>query len=335
LSLITIGSNMGITKMTKEHIFLCLSLKIPFAILITKVDICKDRQNILKETIDSVSELVKNNPIRKIPFFISSKDDVIDAVKNFHTSCIVPIIQTSNVTGQGLDLLRYFLYLTPTVGQKVPIGNNHVEFHIETSWLITGVGTVVGGQLVSGTISVGDKLLLGPENGQFSLVKIKSIQCKRVPVETVKSGCYVTVGLQKVERTRIRRGLVLISENSPKITVTQFEAEVSVLKSHSTTIKVGYEPVLHTCSVRQTAKIVDIFEKKNARERSEPLNISNTNDKILRTGDRAKVIFKFLRCPEYIKPGYRILLSEGKVKIIGIVRKIEGFRAYSSNAYKS
>ena len=36
---ITVGANMGITKMTAEHIFLCVMLNIPFCIIVTKIDI--------------------------------------------------------------------------------------------------------------------------------------------------------------------------------------------------------------------------------------------------------------------------------------------------------
>ena len=38
---------------------------------------------------------------------------------------------------------------------------------------------------------------------------------------------------------------------------------------------------------------------------------------VLRTGDRAIVKFKFCYKPEYLRKGYRILLAEGRVKIIG------------------
>ena len=34
--------NRGILRMTKEHIFLCLALKIPFIIVITKIAIWKE-----------------------------------------------------------------------------------------------------------------------------------------------------------------------------------------------------------------------------------------------------------------------------------------------------
>ena len=37
--MIIVGSNMGIPKMTKEHLGISLFLKIPFMIVLTKIDI--------------------------------------------------------------------------------------------------------------------------------------------------------------------------------------------------------------------------------------------------------------------------------------------------------
>lgn len=39
-----IGANMGVTKMTKEHLGLALALKIPIVVVITKIDICPVRR---------------------------------------------------------------------------------------------------------------------------------------------------------------------------------------------------------------------------------------------------------------------------------------------------
>jgi len=41
---VVIGANMGLQKMTKEHIGLCLFLKIPFFIILTKVDLAPENK---------------------------------------------------------------------------------------------------------------------------------------------------------------------------------------------------------------------------------------------------------------------------------------------------
>ena len=187
--------------------------------------------------------------------------------------------------------------------------------HIDTTFSVPGVGTVVGGQLLSGKIKVGDKLLMGPTEKKYTSIQVRSIHCKRVPMQEVKFGSYVCLGLKKVDRSTIRRGHVIISSSSNKIAATNFTADITVLKSHSTTIKPGYEPVVHFGSMRQSAKLIEIKNKVNARK-SENL----PNDNILRTGDTAECTFRFTRRPEYIKSGERILFAEGKVKVIGEVK---------------
>jgi GTPase len=105
-----IGANMGINHMTREHIGLCINLKIPFIILITKIDIVP--ANVLEETINKINNMCKNR-IRKIPYNIKSISDVINVVKNIKSDSIVPIIQISNVTNHNLDLLKSLFNLLP------------------------------------------------------------------------------------------------------------------------------------------------------------------------------------------------------------------------------
>lgn len=42
----------------------------------------------------------------------------------------------------------------------------------------------------------------------------------------------------------------------------------------------------------------------------------------LRTGDKALVHFKFIKHPEYIKPGQRMVFREGRTKAVGNVLKL-------------
>ena len=60
MTMIMIGGNRGLLKMTIEHIFLCKTLHIPFCLVVTKLDMMKDRANILQETLESIIGLMKN-----------------------------------------------------------------------------------------------------------------------------------------------------------------------------------------------------------------------------------------------------------------------------------
>lgn len=68
---------------------------------------------------------------------------------------------------------------------------------------------------------------------------------------------------------------------------------------------------MHCGVVRQTVKIVDM-EKE-----------------CLRTGDKAQLKFKFVYNSEYIKPGSKFLLREGRTKILGVVSNVYSSKEFS------
>lgn len=67
-AMIVIGANMGITRMTKEHLGISLSLKIPFFVVISKIDLCPE--NIYKETMMNLVSLLKSGHVKKMPIII-------------------------------------------------------------------------------------------------------------------------------------------------------------------------------------------------------------------------------------------------------------------------
>lgn len=312
LVFVMVGANMGMTRMTREHIFLCLSLHIPFVVIITKIDICKNRKNVLKETVSSVKDLLKKTGIRKVPYDVHTEEDVLLCNRNIHSMSMVPFFYISNVTGEGIPYVKSFLNIfSRKPKENKELNPNTVEYHVEQTFQVQGVGTVVGGQLLRGTVKIGDKLLLGPNNNSYRTVQVKSIHIKRVSVDTADSGQYVCLALKKIDRESIHRGNVMLSIVDKPVQVREFDAEIAVLRSHSTTIKVGFEPIVHTCSIRQAATITKIVNKVCNRQ--------GKNDDVLRTGDKATVRFKFRYTPEFIREGFRLLLAEGRVKVIGKV----------------
>lgn len=316
LCLIIIGANRGIIKMTLEHIFLCITLKIPFAFVVTKIDMVNDKENVLQETLNSINKLLKCPGIQRIPVKVENTEDIITCSKNISSESIVPIFQISNVTGKGHDNLRKFLNLI----EKKKIHNkseDNIEFHIDCSWSVTGIGTVVGGFLVSGTVKVGDKLFFGPVNGNYEQIVIRSIHCKRIPVQKIDHSTYVCFGIKKLDRNLVRKGRVIVS-NKNKILCRNFVANIRVLKSHSTTIRIGYEPILHVHTMRQRVKLINIEDKKNTKNQHH-LEVDNT---VLRTGDTAKVTFNFVIQPEFVGIGMNILLCEGTTKVVGTITEV-------------
>jgi GTPase len=90
--LVLVGANMGPNHMTREHIYLCLTLKIPFILLVSKIDMVPP--NVLEETMTKLHEIVKKGA-KRTPFSIKSVDDVLICAKTIKSESIVPILQVS------------------------------------------------------------------------------------------------------------------------------------------------------------------------------------------------------------------------------------------------
>mmetsp|Transcript_6771 Transcript_6771/g.25306 ORF Transcript_6771/g.25306 Transcript_6771/m.25306 type:complete len:542 (-) Transcript_6771:163-1788(-) len=298
---VVVGANMGVLRMTKEHISLALVLKIPMFFVVTKIDICPP--NILKETLTTINKILKLPGVRKIPFIVKNREDVVKCVLNMKTGRVVPIILMSSVTGENVDLVRMLFNLLPVKRNNEALMHEPTEYVIDATYFVSGIGTVVSGIMHQGRVRVGDTLKLGPDgNGVFRDVTVKGIHCKRVAVEEAVAGEQATFALKKERRSNIRKGQVMVAKELAKC-CWEFEASVHVLY-HSTTIKVGYQPVVHCMCTRQAAKIVSM----DAEE--------------LRTRDKATVKFRFMFRPVYMKEGEVLILREGVCKAVGSVSKV-------------
>lgn len=161
----------------------------------------------------------------------------------------------------------------------------------------------MSGTTLQGTIKLNDVLLLGPDLlGHFQPIAIKSIHRKRMSVREVKGGQTASFALKKIKRSQIRKGMVMVSPDINPQACWEFEGEILVLH-HPTTISSRYQAMVHCGSIRQTASILTMSKD------------------CLRTGDKANVRFKFIKHPEYIRPGQRMVFREGRTKAVGNVLK--------------
>lgn len=313
--LIVVGANMGINHMTKEHMYICMAMKIPIIIIVTKLDIIKKSQElingiepkqILENTINGIHKICKTL-IRKVPYNISNNMDVINAVKNIKTDSVVPIIQISNKTGEGLDKLKLLLNLLPIINDFTKYINKPVELLIDNTYTVTGHQTIVSGLLKSGMINVNDILAIGPySDGSYKQTKVRSIHCKYCNIKQARAGLYICLSLKNITRQEVKKGMIIVSDiPDSKIAVKTVSAYIHILHS-PTTIKVGYVPFIHIEHIRQAAKIIEIKKLESAED-----------DNMLRTNDKANIILEFLNKPEYVKPNMRLIFRESKIKAIG------------------
>jgi len=313
--LLMVAANNGLIGMSKEHLGIALALNVPVMVVITKIDICPPQ--ILQQTLTQLTKILKSPGARKIPIFIKNREECVNTATQFVSQRICPIFQVSNVTGESLDLVREFLNILPHHG-KYDI-DAPFEFHVNDTFSVPFVGTVVSGVVKSGVVHAGDTVLVGPDSlGQFTTTTVRSIERKRIPVPACSAGQSASFALRRVRRKDVRKGMVVLLANKaadaasttnpnaapaqPKVH-REFVAEVLIL-SHATTIRTKYQAMLHVGPISQTCAIIDIDRA------------------YIRTGDRATVAFRFVQRPEFLAVGDRILFREGRTKGLGIVKQV-------------
>ncbi|KAI9330293.1 P-loop containing nucleoside triphosphate hydrolase protein, partial [Obelidium mucronatum] len=202
-----IGANAGgVSEVPREHLGIAVALMVPVFIVITKVDVASAPQ--LTRTVNSLLRLLKSPGICRVPMVIQNEDDLVVAVSSLVNSRVIPIFLTSSVTGENMNLLEKFLNLLPKPSNLTPevesLETSSVEFSIEETYNIPGLGYVVGGLLMSGHLSPHSQrtetYYLGPDRGRFVPIRISSIHRQRIPIGHLTTGQAATCAINFVHK---------------------------------------------------------------------------------------------------------------------------------------
>jgi len=246
-AMIVVGANMGVSKMTREHLGICLALQVPIFIVVTKVDIAPEQ--VYEDTMKVIEKICLSPQVAKQPHFIKDDTDMSLMAHAMPDKIICPIFSISNVTGLGLEKLKEFMSILKSrtqISGQFGKPSDPVEFLIDGFYQVRGVGIVVAGTLLSGTVLPGDTLLLGPnKQGTFDPVQVKTIHHKRIDVEQALAGqavCFsikTQVKKEQLKRNNFRKGMVLLDKEAQPMPIYDFEATVIIIQQ-ATTIKPNY-----------------------------------------------------------------------------------------------
>ena len=323
-AIVIVSANNGIQKMTLEHFNIIRTCKIPIIFVVTRIDSCP--LDVYKGTIKNIKRLIAtlNNKKEKskkvILYEINNKKEAYISMKNI-SSTFVPIISVSNTTGKNIDLLRYILNVLPRRTNWKQFQNDNTEYHIDGIYTVQGVGTVVSGLIKKGFIKVNDTLQLGPnKTNNFTNVMVKSIHHHCYPQNIVYAGTNATLALKKVKKEDIEKNMKLLDSKTNCVSVREFKAEI-IIKHHSTTITIGYEPIIYVDNIKECAKIIDIdiIRNHNIDSEESDTNMTNkhietTDKKYLRIGDKAIIHLRLKYRNIYVSNNSDIGLIEGKLK---------------------
>lgn len=339
--MIVVGANSGLVGTTQEHLKLAVTLGRPFMIVVTKVDMAPPQvRDATLAMIERIVKKLRGATGGRLPLRIRSRHDTLTAHRAFARGDVAPIFCVSNVTGQGLDELRCFINLLPVPPPQVGGADEPLFYQVDETFNVPGVGPVVSGTVLRGTVRVEDNLALGPMRGGTEpvSVQIRSIHRHRVPSVVAVAGQKATLALRRVAYADLRQGLALTSPTEAPQPTWQFEADV-VLFMHQSSVNVRYQAMVHVGAVKQAAKVMAILE---CNGEAVPLRLQNSRPRaadkrrghddggdaagaaqdgapMLRSGDRARVRLRFNRRPEVILPGQALVMREGLSKAVGIV----------------
>jgi GTPase len=199
-SLDALGSAGTSVDLAAAHLELCLRLRLRLAVVITKLDLANKStlSSTLTKVLSSVKragrlpKIVKGGPtglVDRPRVSESDKDAVREALNCMKTAddpfSVVPILLTSSVDGRGIGALHALLqglplpptptshdYIGAALNPEQPACLFHIEdrFSLPASYSLatsdadqqTDLGTVVAGYLRFGSLSIGDKVVVGP-----------------------------------------------------------------------------------------------------------------------------------------------------------------------------
>ncbi|KAK5132979.1 hypothetical protein LTR08_008342 [Meristemomyces frigidus] len=180
-----LGSAVSDIDLSGAQLDLCLRLKLPLVIVITKLDLAS--RTGLRKTLTKILDALKSADrkpaiLANSPGAVSERDlhgveaSQIEAAYSLSLPLlndltgIVPIVLTSVVQGTGIQELHALLHELPIpdLTESTTEGTNAI-FHIEDVYGKPAAGLVVSGRLRSGRIAIGDTMVLGPSSGHDQL----------------------------------------------------------------------------------------------------------------------------------------------------------------------
>lgn len=179
--ILVVAADEGMMPQTREHLDILSLLEVKTGIVaLTKCDMVED----------SWIELVK--------------EELVEELKSTFLRD-APVIPVSSVSGTGREEILYALDKVASETDEKS-ADTRPRLPIDRSFVLEGIGTVVTGTLVEGSICVGDTLELYPPKIR---TKVRSIESHGEKCEVVYAGQRTAINLTGLKKDEIRRGFVL------------------------------------------------------------------------------------------------------------------------------
>lgn len=183
--ILVIAANESVMPQTKEHFQIMRLLGVKDVIIgISKIDtVDEETRFIVKE---EVRDLIHNTPYEDSP-----------------------IVEFSSVTGEGLSQITEVLDERVSKIRERGSKNQFTRLAIDRCFELKGIGTVITGTLLSGSIEEGEEIVILPPGHK---TKARQIQEHNVRKNKVLAGERVAINLPGIEKRMVERGNIISKE---------------------------------------------------------------------------------------------------------------------------
>ncbi|AMM23730.1 selenocysteine-specific translation elongation factor [Variovorax sp. PAMC 28711] len=200
-ALLVVAADDGVMPQTREHLAVVALLGLQRgSVAITKVD-----------RIDTVERAARIAQVRA----------EIDALLASTPLAGAPVFPVSATTGEGVDALRDHLVAEARTARFY---DDALAFRlpVDRAFTLSGVGTVVTGSVMAGSVRIGDELLVMPGERK---VRVRGIHAQNEQAESAEAGQRCALALAGIAREDVHRGQWLCA---PTIALTTARIDVQL-----------------------------------------------------------------------------------------------------------
>ncbi|MDM8535650.1 selenocysteine-specific translation elongation factor [Desulfobacterales bacterium HSG17] len=265
-----IAADEGVMPQTREHMEICNLMGVEHGVVaLTKTDMVDE--DLLELAMDDINDFVQGT-------FLEDK----------------PVIALSSVTGAGID---EFITTLETICSNIPQREFSSIFRlpVDRVFSMKGFGTVITGTLTSGSVSVGNEVMVYPRQ---IVSRVRGIQVHSSTVETADAGTRTAVNFQGLDKESVNRGDIL---SLPDTLIESY-----MVDAHFHYIKSNAKPAKNRTKIRFHSGTSEILGYLILLDRKE-----------LMPGDDAPVQFRLEAPVCCIKDDRYVIRSYSPVKTIG------------------
>ena len=181
-----IAADEGVMPQTREHMEICNLMGVEHGMVaLTKTDMVDE--DLLELALEDIHDFVQGT-------FLEDK----------------PVVPVSSVTGQGIDS---FIDTLESICKQLPERKFSSIFRlpVDRVFSMKGFGTVITGTLSSGSINVGDDIMVYPKQ---ITSKVRGIQVHSEGVDSAGAGTRTAINFQGLDKEVVNRGDILSSPNT-------------------------------------------------------------------------------------------------------------------------